>query len=65
MKRVNDDSITNPPGPAVHLAITTCCMREQELEAGKDATDCVLMQITSNPRKGATINLALGLKEGT
>jgi len=40
-------------------------MREKELEAGKDATDCVLIQITSNPREGQTINLALGLKEGT
>ena len=40
-------------------------MREKELEAGKDATDCVLIQITSNPHEGATINLALGLKEGT
>jgi hypothetical protein len=49
----------------MHRAITVCCIREKELEAGNDATDCVLMLFISNLSEGATINLALGLKKGT
>jgi len=65
LKGVLDDPIIDVFGPEMHGAITACCMREKELEAGNDATDCVSMLFTSNPSEGATINLALGLEEGT
>jgi hypothetical protein len=65
LKNVLNNPIINVFSPKIHRAITVCCIREKELEAGNDATDCVSMLFTSNPSKGATINLALGLKKGT
>lgn len=49
----------------MHRVITTCCIRKKELEVGNDITDCVLILFISNLSKGATINLALSLEEGT
>lgn len=65
LKGVLDDAIIDVFSPEIHGAIAACCMRGKELEVGNDVTDCVSMLFTSNPSEGATINLALGLEEGT
>jgi hypothetical protein len=65
LKGVLDDPIIDVFGPEMHRPITAYYMREKEIEAGSDTTDCISMLFTSNLSKGATINLALGLEEGT
>jgi len=65
LQGVLEDAIIEIFGPEIHGAIKACRMREVEVEAGNPATDCVSMLFNDNPGEVATLNLALGMKEGT
>lgn len=64
LKGVMDEAIIDVFGSEIHGAITTCRMREKEVEEGNNVTECVSMILTSKPSDGAIINLSLGLKCG-
>jgi hypothetical protein len=65
LKGVLNNIIINIFGPEIYRAITIYYIYKKELEAGNDITDYILIAFTSSLSKGATINLALGLEEGT
>ena len=65
LKGALQDKIIKVLGQKVHEAVAACCMREKEIEEGIAVTDCVSMQFTSKPSESATLNLALGMEEGT
>lgn len=64
LKGVLDKAIIDVFGSEIHRAITTCRIREKELEQGNRVTECVSMILTNNPSDAAIINLSLGLKGG-
>lgn len=61
VKGVSDETIIKIFGTEIYSAITECPVHMREIAEGKHVTECVSMIFT---KKGAIINLSLGLERG-